>query len=71
MGEVTSDDTLMVIIAEDDGDTFCLADADGSPATYAVGDPEIEERIREARDVYGAVARAITLEEFKALPDDD
>jgi hypothetical protein len=72
VGEVTEhvDETLMVIIAEDDGDIFCLVGEDGAPATYETGDPEIEARIKEARDVYGADARAISLAEFKALPDD-
>ncbi len=64
------DETLVVIVAEDDGDLFCLVDDDGAPAVYKTGDPEIEERIKEARDIYGADARALSVEEFKALPDD-
>jgi hypothetical protein len=64
------DETLVVIVAEDDGDLFCLVDDDGAPAVYKNGDPEVQERIREARDVYGAAARALSVEEFKALPDD-
>ena len=64
------DETLVVIVAEDDGDLFCLVDDDGAPAVYATGDPEIEERIKEAREIYGADARALSVEEFKALPDD-
>jgi hypothetical protein len=64
------DETLVVIVAEDDGDLFCLVDDDGAPAVYATEDPEIEERIKEAREIYGADARALSVEEFKALPDD-
>jgi hypothetical protein len=64
------DETLVVIVAEDDGDFFCLVDDDGAPAVYTTGDPEIEERIKEAREIYGADARALSVEEFKALPDD-
>jgi hypothetical protein len=64
------DETLVVIVAEDDGDLFCLVDEDGSPAVFKSGDPEVEERVREARDIYGATARVLSVEEFKALPDD-
>jgi hypothetical protein len=64
------DETLVVIVAEDDGDLFCLVDEDGSPAVFKRGDPEVEERVREARDIYGATARVLSVEEFKALPDD-
>lgn len=64
------DETLVVIVAEDDGDRFCLVDEDGAPAMYPSGDPEVQERIKEARDVYGATARAMSVEEFKALPED-
>ena len=60
----------MVIVAEDEGDLFCLVGDGGAPAVYKSGDPEVQERIREARDVYGAAARALSLEEFQALPDD-
>ena len=63
------DETLVVIVAEDDGDLFCLVDEDGEPAVFMSGDPEVEERVREARDVYGATARVLSVEEFKALPD--
>jgi hypothetical protein len=63
------DETLVVIVAEDDGDLFCLVDEDGAPAVLKSGDPEVEERVREARDVYGATARVLSVEEFKALPD--
>jgi hypothetical protein len=63
------DETLVVIVAEDDGDLFCLVDEDGEPAVFTSGDPEVEERVREARDVYGATARVLSVEEFKALPD--
>jgi hypothetical protein len=63
------DETLVVIVAEDDGDLFCLVDEDGEPAVFKSGDPEVEERVREARDVYGATARVLSVEEFKALPD--
>jgi hypothetical protein len=38
---------------------------------FQSGDPEVEERVREARDVYGATARVLSVEEFKALPDAD
>jgi hypothetical protein len=63
------DETLVVIVAEDDGDLFCLVDEDGEPAVFTSGDPEVEERVREARDVYGATAKVLSVEEFKALPD--
>jgi len=65
------DETLVVIVAEDDGDLFCLVDEDGAPAVFQSGDPEVEERVREARDIYGATARVLSVEEFKALPDAD
>ena len=65
------EETLVVIVAEDDGDLFCLVDEDGAPAVFQNGDPEVEERVREARDVYGATARVLSVEEFKALPDAD
>jgi hypothetical protein len=64
------DETLVVIVAEDEGDLFCLVDDGGAPAMYKSDDPEVEERIREARDIYGATARALSVEEFRALPDD-
>ena len=64
----TTDETV-VIVAEDEGDVFCLVDEDGSPAMYSRDDPAVEEYIRQAREVYGAQARAISVEEFKALPD--
>jgi hypothetical protein len=69
MAEV-DDESLVVIVAEDDGDLFCLVDDDGAPAVFKSGDPEVEERIKEARDVYGATARVLTVDEFKALPED-
>jgi hypothetical protein len=65
------DETLVVVVAEDDGDLFCLVDEDGAPAVFESDDPEVEERVREARDVYGATARVLSVEEFKALPDAD
>ena len=37
------DETLVVIVAEDDGDFFCLVDDDGAPAVFKSGDPEVEE----------------------------
>jgi hypothetical protein len=64
------DETQVVIVAEDDGDFFCLVDDDGAPAVFNSGDPEVEERIKEAREIYGATARALSVEEFKALPED-
>ena len=64
------DETLVVIVAEDDGDLFCLVDEDGSPAVFKSGDPEVQERVKEAQDIYGATARVLSVEEFKALPDD-
>ena len=54
------DETLVVIVAEDDGDLFCLVDEDGAPAVFQSGDPEVEERVREARDIYGATARVLS-----------
>jgi hypothetical protein len=65
------DGTLVVIVAEDEGDLFCLVDDDGAPAMYKSDDPEVEARIREARDIYGATARALSVAEFRALPDDE
>ena len=65
----TTDETLVVIVAEDEGDVFCLVDEDGSPAIYSRDDPSVEEYIKQAREVYGAEVRAISLEEFKALPE--
>ncbi len=58
------DETLVVIVAEDDGDFFCLVDDDGAPAVFKSGDPEVEERIKEARDDLrrdgpGAVGRRV------------
>jgi hypothetical protein len=67
----TTDEALVVIVAEDEGDVFCLVDDDGAPAMYQRDDPAIEQFIKEAREVYGAEARAISVAEFKALPDDD
>jgi hypothetical protein len=64
------DETLVVIVAEDDGDLFCLVDEDGSPAVFKSGDPEVEARVKEARDIYGATARVLSVEEFKALPEE-
>jgi hypothetical protein len=63
-----TDQTLVVIVAEDDGDVFCLVDDDGAPAMYARDDPAVAEYIKQAQEVYGARARAISVEEFKALP---
>ena len=63
-------DELVVIVAEDEGDVFCLVDDDGAPAMYAKDDPAVEEFIKQAREIYGADARAISVEEFKALPED-
>jgi hypothetical protein len=33
------------------------------------GDPEVEARVKEAQEIYGATARVLSVEEFKALPD--
>jgi hypothetical protein len=66
-----TDETLVVIVAEDEGDVFCLVDDDGAPAMYQRDDPAVEEFIKQAREIYGAEARAISLEEFKALPNDE
>jgi hypothetical protein len=63
------DETPVVIVAEDDGDFFCLVDDDGAPAVFLSGDPEVEARVKEAREIYGATARVLSVEEFKALPD--
>ena len=65
----TTDETLVVIVAEDEGDVFCLVDDDGAPALYSRDDPAVAEYIKQAQEVYGAAARAISVEEFKALPD--
>jgi hypothetical protein len=66
-----TDEALVVIVAEDEGDIFCLVDDDGAPATYRRDDPSVAEYIRQASKVYGAQARAISLAEFRALPDND
>ena len=66
-----TDETLVVIVAEDEGDVFCLVDEDGSPAMYRRDDPAVEEYIKQAREVYGAEARAISVDEFKALPEEE
>jgi hypothetical protein len=63
------DETQVVIVAEDDGDLFCLVDEDGAPAVFNSGDPEVQARVKEAREIYGATARVLSVEEFKALPD--
>jgi hypothetical protein len=70
-GNMAAADDLLVIVAEDEGDVFCLVGEDGAPATYRRDDPEIAEFIRQAAEVYGAQARAISLDEFKALPSGD
>jgi hypothetical protein len=66
-----TDETLVVIVAEDEGDLFCLVDDDGAPAMYQRDDPAVEEFIKQAQEVYGASARAISVDEFKALPEDE
>jgi hypothetical protein len=63
------DEAQVVIVAEDDGDLFCLVDEDGAPAVFNSGDPEVQARVKEAREIYGATARVLSVEEFKALPD--
>lgn len=64
-------ETKVVIIAEDEGDFFCLTDSDGVPRLFLPGDPVIPEVIEEARTRYGADARAVSVEEFKALAEDE
>ena len=66
-----TDEALVVIVAEDEGDIFCLVDDDGAPALYQRDDPAIEEYISQASKIYGAQARAISLAEFHELPDND
>jgi hypothetical protein len=66
-----TDETLVVIVAEDEGDVFCLVDDDGAPAMYERDDPAVEEFIKQAQEVYGATARAISVEEFRTLPQDE
>lgn len=60
----------VVIIAEDEGDFFCLTDSGGTPQLFLPGDPVIPELIEEARTRYGADARTVSIEEFEALADD-
>ncbi|MGH3277899.1 MAG: hypothetical protein ACRDNW_02025 [Trebonia sp.] len=60
----------VVVIAEDEGDFFCLTDEDGAPRLFVPGDPVIAEVIEEAGQLYGADARTVTLAEFRALADD-
>lgn len=64
------EETKVVIIAEDEGDFFCLTDEDGVPRLFLPGDPVIPELIEEARTRYGADARAVSVEEFEALAED-
>lgn len=64
------DETRLVIIAEDEGDFFCLTDEHGAPRLFVPGDPVIAEVIEEARERYGADARTVTVEEFRALASD-
>lgn len=64
------EDAKVVIIAEDEGDFFCLTDEDGAPRLFVPGDPVIPEVIEEARRIYGADARTVTIDEFKTLADD-
>lgn len=63
-------ETKVVIIAEDEGDFFCLTDEDGVPRLFPPGDPVIPELIEEARTRYGADARTVSVAEFKALAAD-
>lgn len=64
------EETRVVIIAEDDGDFFCLTDEAGTPRLFLPGDPVIPELIGETREVYGADARTVTLEEFTVLAEE-
>ena len=66
-----TDEAMVVIVAEDEGDIFCLVDEDGAPAMYQQDDPAVAEFIKQAEQVYGAAARAISLDEFKALSVND
>jgi hypothetical protein len=63
------DETLVVIVAEDDGGLVCLTDGehDDEAAVYLSGDPEIPGLVEAARKVYGASARAMPVREFGAL----
>lgn len=63
-------ETQVVIIAEDEGDFYCLTDERGTPRLFPPGDPVIPELLEEARQVYGADARTVSVEEFKALADE-
>lgn len=65
-----AEETKVVIIAEDEGDFFCLTDEHGTPRLFLPGDPVIPELIEETREVYGADARTVSVEEFKALADE-
>ena len=69
-GLTSAEETKVVIIAEDEGDFFCLTDDDGAPRLFFPCDPAIAEVIEEAREVYGADARTVSVEEFKALAED-
>ena len=60
----------VVIIARDEGDYYCLTDEQGTPRLFPLGDPVIPELLEEARQVYGADARTVSVEEFKALADE-
>jgi hypothetical protein len=64
-----SDDVLVVITMIKDGELAVLVDAeyDDEVAVYLSGDPEVDELVEAAREVYGPSARAMLLEEFTAL----
>lgn len=61
------DEAKVIIIAEDEGDFFCLTDEHGTPRLFPPGDPVIPDLIVETREIYGADARTVSVAEFKAL----
>lgn len=65
------DEAKVLIVAEDEGDFFCLTDEEGAPRLFLPGDPVIPEVIEEARTRYGADARTISVEEFMALAEEE
>ncbi len=64
-----SDEALVVIVAEDNGKLVVLPDEehDDEAAVYLSGDPDVQELVEAARNVYGPTARAMPVDEFKKL----
>jgi hypothetical protein len=61
------DETLVVIVAEDNDGLVCVTEDDGEPQVYLSGDPDVDELVQAAGKVYGESARAMPVDEFRAL----